>query len=40
MFAQENLLIYLGNYPGPYYPLDTIGTVPGAYDIFKVYEGM
>jgi hypothetical protein len=24
----------------PYYPLGTIGTVPRAYDIFRVYEGM
>jgi hypothetical protein len=26
--------------PGPYYPLDTLGTVPRAYDIFRTYEGM
>jgi hypothetical protein len=25
---------------GPYYPLGSIGSVPGAYDIFNAYEGM
>jgi hypothetical protein len=25
---------------GPYYPSDTIDTVPTAYEIFKAYEGM
>jgi hypothetical protein len=23
----------------PYYPLDTIGTMPRAYDMFRAYEG-
>jgi hypothetical protein len=27
-------------YPGPYYPLSTIGTVHWAYDIFRAFEGM
>jgi hypothetical protein len=27
-------------YSGPYYPLGFIGTVPRAYDMFRVYEGM
>jgi hypothetical protein len=26
--------------PGPYYPLDTTGTVNRAYDIFRAYEEM
>jgi hypothetical protein len=25
---------------GPYDPLDTIGIVPRAYDMFRAYEGM
>jgi hypothetical protein len=36
----ESYKTLLYTLPGPYYPLDTIGTVPRAYDMFKAYEGM
>jgi hypothetical protein len=41
MWRQERLC-NVKNIPelGPYYPVVTIGTVPRAYDIFTVYEGM